>query len=68
MISTLKSLVNVVSQRAENRNMVGKVVSVYIKSSGGKEVKTKRKQMTLTNPISKMNDILECAISLFDEI
>ncbi len=68
IISTLKSLVNVVSQRAENRNMVGKVVSVYIKSSGGKEVKTKRKQMTLTNPISKINDILECAISLFDEI
>ena len=68
IIKTLKTLVQVVAERVNNRNAVGKVISVAIKSSGGKEVKLKSKQKTLIKPISDFDEIMKYAINLFDEL
>ncbi len=68
ILENLSLLVRKVSYRAVSRNMVGKVVSVAIKESGGKEVRARSKQVTLRRPINSYEDIFDECIRIFDSL
>ncbi len=66
ILDEIMKLVQKVSYRAVKRNMVGRVVSLGIKEVGGKEIKVRRKQVTLRRPINSFDDIKAEIIDLFD--
>lgn len=68
VLEILSDLTQLVSHRATIRNMLGLVVAVSIKETGGKAIKAKRKQVTLKRPIHKYEDIYKIVVSLFDEL
>ena len=68
ILKILSELTQVVSHRATMRNMLGSVVSVAIKEAGGKEIKSKRKQVTLKRSIQTYEDIFKEVTMLFDSL
>ncbi len=68
ILDILGDLTSLVSHRATLRNMIGTVVAVSIKESGGKEVKRRSKQVTLNRGINTYDDIFAEVKVLFDAL
>lgn len=68
ILEVFYQLCSMVSHRALSRNVVGYVVAVMLKESGGKEVKAVRKQTTLVKPINSHEEIYEVVKRLFDQL
>lgn len=68
ILEVLDSLIVQVAQRMKNRNMLGYVITVLFKVSGGVEISRTMQQKTLKRPIGTYAEIKKEAIVLFDEL
>ena len=68
ILEMIEYLCEMVSIRADNRNVAGYVISLMIKKKGGKEIKGKRKQLTLKRPIKTKEELLSETTRIFDII
>ncbi len=66
ILEILDSLIEMVAQRMKNRNLYGKIISVYLKNSDAKLHKRNSLQKTLFRPIGSYAEIKKEAIQLFD--
>lgn len=68
ILEILDTLVEMVSQRMKNRNLLGKIISVFIKDSTSKNHKRNSVQKSLSRPIGTYAEIKREAFALFDQL
>lgn len=68
ILEIISSLVKMVEQRLNNRNLVAKVIAVYVRYEGAGKYKRTGMQMTLEKPVSTHDEIFAIARDLFEDL
>lgn len=68
ILEIISSLIKMIEQRLLNRNLVAKVIAVYVRYEGTNKFKRTGAQITVEKPISSHDEIFRIARGLFEEL